>query len=88
MDKLRDALLDLIKSALLGFDSMLEYATEVLQDGLNAWSIIESFTNVLKPFCLVVIAICLLIELAQVAAKVDVIKWEHGLKICVKDIFI
>lgn len=28
-----------------------------------------------------------MIEIAQVAAKVDIIKWEHGLKLCVKMVF-
>ena len=41
----------------------------------------------MKPFCYIVISICLLIEIAQVAAKVDIIKWEHGLKLCVKMVF-
>ena len=40
--------------------------------------------NIIRPFALVLTGICLLIELAQVASKVDLIKWEHGLKVCVK----
>ena len=51
------------------------------------WNSVLTLSNALKPFCYIVISICLLIEIAQVAAKVDIIKWEHGLKLCVKMVF-
>lgn len=91
MDGLKETLLNLIKSAMNGFDSTVSSAQDVLTDGLfdtNAvWSSVLALSNALKPFCYVVIGICLLIEIAQVAAKVDIIKWEHGLKLCVKMVF-
>lgn len=91
MDGLKETLLNLIKSAMNGFDSTVSSAQDVLTGGLfdtNAvWSIVLALSNALKPFCYVVIGICLLIEIAQVAAKVDIIKWEHGLKLCVKMVF-
>lgn len=91
MDGLKETLLNLIKSAMNGFDSTVSSAQDVLTGGLfdtNAvWSSVLALSNALKPFCYVVIGICLLIEIAQVAAKVDIIKWEHGLKLCVKMIF-
>lgn len=91
MDGLKETLLNLIKSAMNGFDSTVSSAQEVLTGGLfdtNAvWSSVLALSNALKPFCYVVIGICLLIEIAQVAAKVDIIKWEHGLKLCVKMVF-
>lgn len=91
MDGLKETLLNLIKSAMNGFDSMVSSAQDVLTGGLfdtNAvWSSVLALSNALKPFCYVVIGICLLIEIAQVAAKVDIIKWEHGLKLCVKMVF-
>jgi len=81
----------LIKSAMNGFDSTVSSTQDVLTGGLfdtNAvWSSVLALSNALKPFCYVVIGICLLIEIAQVAAKVDIIKWEHGLKLCVKMVF-
>lgn len=91
MDGLKETLLNLIKSAMNGFDSTVSSAQDVLTGGLfdtNAvWSSALALSNALKPFCYVVIGICLLIEIAQVAAKVDIIKWEHGLKLCVKMVF-
>jgi len=84
MNALRDALLALIASALLGFDTMTASAVNVLTNGLDTWDLIVELSDVLKPFCYVVIGICLLIELVQVSSKVDMIKWEYGLKICVK----
>lgn len=91
MDGLKETLLNLIKSAMNGFDSTVSSAQDVLTGGLfdtNAvWNSVLTLSNALKPFCYVVIGICLLIEIAQVAAKVDIIKWEHGLKLCVKMVF-
>jgi len=91
MDGLKSTLLGMIKSAMNGFDSMVNGAQDVLTGGAfdtNAvWSSVLTLSNALKPFCYIVISICLLIEIAQVAAKVDIIKWEHGLKLCVKMVF-
>lgn len=94
MDMLKDALLALIKSALNGFDSAVLSAQEVLiGSGTSAfnqasvWGQVLALSDYLRPFCYVIIGICLLIEMAQVASKVDIIKWEHGLKLCVKMVF-
>ena len=91
MGGLKETLLNLIKSAMNGFDSMVSNAQNVLTGGAfdtnSVWSSVLNLSNALKPFCYVVIGICLLIEIAQVAAKVDIIKWEHGLKLCVKMVF-
>lgn len=84
LDALRDWLLGLMTSALQGFDSMLADASNVLTGGLGEWSSVAALSSTLRPFCYTIIGICLLIEIAQVASKVDIIKWEHGLKLCVK----
>lgn len=84
LDALRDWLLGLMTSALQGFDNMLADASNVLTGGLGDWASVASLSSTLRPFCYIIIGICLLIEIAQVAAKVDIIKWEHGLKLCVK----
>lgn len=91
MDALKQTLLDMIKSAMNGFDSMVDSAQDVLMGGAfnttTVWNSVLTLSDALKPFCYIVIGICLLIEIAQVASKVDVIKWEHGLKLCVKMVF-
>lgn len=91
MDALKQSLLEMILSAMNGFDSMVDNAQSVLTGGAfnvtAVWNSVITLSNALKPFCYVVIGICLLIEIAQVAAKVDIIKREHGLKLCVKMVF-
>lgn len=84
-------ILDLIKSlltdAISSIDSMIVDATNALSgSGVwgSAWGTVQGWNAILRPFCNIVIGICLLIEIAQVASKVDIIKWEHGLKLCVK----
>lgn len=85
MDGVLDYLLSLLASGLNGFDDTLLSAQQILSEPVGSvWTQILSLSDVLKPFCNIVIAICLLIELASVASKVDVVKWEHALKIAVK----
>lgn len=87
MDFAKDWLKHWLASAFTDYDSLITNATNVLSADPGSdttWGSIISIADALKPFCYVVIAICLLIEIAQVAAKVDLIKWEHGLKVGVK----
>lgn len=88
MDAMKEGLLELILSALEGFDSMVRSATNVLSGSLfdvnSVWSAAIGISTTLRPFCYIVICICLLLEIAQVAQKVDIIKFEHGVKIGVK----
>lgn len=85
MDGVLDYLMSLLASGLNGFDKTLADSQDILAQPVGgAWTQILGLSEILKPFCYVVIAICLLIELANVASKVDVVKWEHGLKIAVK----
>lgn len=83
-DDMKDWLAGLMKASLEGFDDMLADAADVLANGLGDWDTVLAISNTLKPFCYVIIGICLLIEFAQVASRVDIIKWEHGLKMGVK----
>jgi len=88
MDGLKETLLNMILSAITGFDDMVNSADGILRGtsftGHNVWDAVLGLTDALKPFCYTIIGICVLIELAQVASKVDIIKWEHGLKVAVK----
>ena len=84
-DALKEMLLDMILSALNGFDSMVADAQNVLTAPVDSvWNSVLTLANVLKPFCYTIIGICLLIEMANVMMKVDLLKWEHGLKMAVK----
>lgn len=88
MDRLKETLLELIISSLDGFDKMVATAQSILTGGSfnvnTVWNAVIGLSNALKPFCYVAIAICLLLEIAQVAQKVDIIKFEHGIKLGVK----
>ena len=85
MNALRNLLASLITRALNSFDTMMVNAVDVLGGSLTAWGEIVNFANgVIRPFALMIIGICLLIEIGKVASKVDLVKWEIGLKLCVK----
>ena len=92
MNAFKNFLKELIVGAFKSFDSTLETAKNILSGdfGLNVydegdiWADMVALAGVLKPFCYSIIGICVLIELAQVAAKVDNLRWEHGLKVAVK----
>lgn len=47
----------------------------------NWLAVLNIANTIVRPFALILIAVCLLIEIAQVASKVDIIKWEHGIKL-------
>lgn len=84
------AIINLVKSMLLSalgsFDSLVESASTILSGGISntLWNKVVELSDNLVPFCNIIIGICVMIELAQVASKVDIIKFEHGLKIGVK----
>lgn len=76
----------LLTNAMTSFDSMSQSACDVLVGGVDSslWSTVVTLSNGLKPFCNIIIGICILLELARTASKVDMLKWEHGLKVGVK----
>lgn len=87
MGMILDLIANLLSDAISSIDTMIADATTALTGGGvwgSAWATIVGWSAGLRPFCNIVIGICLLIEIAQVASKVDIIKWEHGLKLCVK----
>lgn len=87
LNGLKNWLLGLMASALNGFDNMLASASDVLKGGLGAWYDVADLSSNLRPFCYTIIAICLLIEVVQVFMRSDVMKWETGLKLCIKLVF-
>lgn len=85
MDSLKEFLFNLLKSAFTSFDDMSNKSAETLSGNLGEWDyILNTFAEVLKPACLVIIALCAMLEIAQMASKVDVIKWEYGLRAMIK----
>lgn len=83
---LRDAIVNSCETnlinAMTSFDTMAQQASDVLTGGIDGtlWSTAVNWSNAFKPFCNIIIGICILLELAKVASKVDMMKWEHGLR--------
>ncbi len=92
-EKLLAAFLSLLESAFKGFDESVAKAIEALTtemvdgDGNNVFSLMVGKAGVLVPFCNVILAAFFAMELYQVAQKVDMLKWEHVLKLGVKYCF-
>lgn len=91
-DKLMEAFLSLLESAFTGFDECIKKAVEALTDkmvinGSPAMDTMLSYSNTLIPFCNLILAALWAMEMYSVAQKVDMIKWEHALKLGVKYCF-
>jgi len=79
---LREFFSNLLFLALHGFEDMIMAANNLLTAPLDSWgAVLNIATTVISPFALLIIGICLLIEIAQVASKVDLMKWEYGIKL-------
>jgi hypothetical protein len=82
-------LLDWLKSATDNFDTQLENVISVLTGRYaDAFHMIVGIADgVIRPVAILIAVVCLLISFAQVAAKVDLIKWEMGVKLGIKFVF-
>lgn len=77
----------LMTSAINSYNDLMTTASTVLMDGIQQtfWDSMVIFSQAaFSTICNIIIAICTLVELAQVAAKVDIIKFENAIKIGVK----
>ena len=89
---MQDIILSLFRWALESFDSSIGNATRILLGEIatnrsvdQIWGMVEkNIMPVFTGFAMTIIAICLLTELAQVAAKVDVMRIEVGIRLAVK----
>ena len=90
MDAAKKALLNMLIGAFNSFDEFVNNAASLLSgdssilDVDKVWIRVLRMSSYLKPFCYTIIGICLLIEIVNVLSKVDVIKWEHGIKVAIK----
>jgi len=89
---MQDIILSVFRWALDSFDSSIGNAARILLGEIASnrsvdqiWGMVEkSIMPVFTGFAMTIIAICLLTELAQVAAKVDVMRIEVGIRLAVK----
>lgn len=74
-----------LANALIGFDSMIADARAIIMGNVgDNWTAMLGLSAILKPFCLVLVAVCFLIEMARTAARVNIVTWEHGIKLLVR----
>ena len=78
----------LLKGLFNSYDGMMINTQELLTlygiDSLT-WGNIRSLSSLIfQPFATTIIVICLMLEIAQTTAKVDMLKWEHAIKLGVK----
>lgn len=79
----------LMQSAFISLDERVTDSIEKLtclttSGDDSQWGQMLKLSESLIPFCNTIICICFLIELCQVAQKVDMLKWEMALKMGVK----
>ena len=96
-ERLLAAFLSLLESAFTGFDDSVADAIAALTTEMtykngegqivNVFGQMVGKASVLVPFCNVILAAFFAMELYQVAQKVDMLKWEHVLKLGVKYCF-
>lgn len=93
MNTIGDAILQffvmLMQSAFTSLDERVTDSIEKLtclttSGDDSQWGQMLKMSESLIPFCNTIICICFLIELCQVAQKVDMLKWEMALKMGVK----
>jgi len=93
MNTIGDAILQffvmLMQSAFISLDERVTDSIEKLtclttSGDDSQWGQMLKLSESLIPFCNTIICICFLIELCQVAQKVDMLKWEMALKMGVK----
>lgn len=92
METIKNWIIGLLVFALEHFDSSVKDAAELLAGGFTSGITGSSLFNLadmiaqayIAPFCTTILCICLMIELAIGAAKIDKLRWEDGVKIAVK----
>lgn len=86
---------NLLLQTISGFDEMTQKAIDILSDAAlvnDYWNQLMVISNVLKPFAAIIIVFCVLYEIGDVTLKMDMLKWEHtlklALKVCIAKVFI
>lgn len=82
---IRQAVLNIFFRAMQGFNEAIHNAVDILSGlGISFDVFINGIHTVLRPFAFTIIGICLLIELAQILQRAEMIKIEHGILIATK----
>ena len=81
-DAIKDLVESLLKNAMVSFDTMANNACDKLQNGVSdsLWNTVSHLTGVFTPFCNIIIGICILLELANIASNAQTGKPENPCK--------
>lgn len=89
MDKFKEWITQWILYIVGGFDGNVARAAQVLTTDVfdinnSMFQMAHSVSNIVKPVALVIITILFLIEFLSITAKLDILKWEYGLRVLFK----
>lgn len=73
-----------------GFDGNVQKSIDVLTKDIfssGMYTTAQGIANVVTPIALTIITICFLIEFLKITIKMDVLKWEYGLRVFFKLVF-
>lgn len=95
-DAFKDMFVENMENAFTSFDTSVQKAQSALNgfagmtvgtSGATAWNALSTLSGVLTAFCDVLLAIFFMLEIISIAQRVDTIKWESVIKLCVKYAF-
>lgn len=93
-DTFKNMFVDNMENAFTSFDTSVKKAQDALNGfssmsvaGEGIWTALGNLSSLLTAFCDVLLVIFFMMEIISVAQRVDTIKWESVIKLCVKYAF-
>ncbi|MDA8222497.1 hypothetical protein [Desulfosporosinus sp.] len=90
MSGFRDYILSWIIQMVQGFDTNVARAVKVLTGDIfngSMYAMAKGIADIITPVSLTIITIIFLIEFLKITIKMDVLKWEYGLRVFLKLVF-
>lgn len=87
-----DLLRDFIKGHLTSMDENIQRIVSILTNNFmvsgNPWyQFAVTIKSVIQPVALTIVVICFLIEFLKITVRMDILKWEYGLRVFLKFVF-
>lgn len=90
MGGFRDYILSWVLQMVQGFDTNVARAVRVLTGDIfngSMYTMAKGIADIITPVSLTIITIAFLIEFLKITIKMDVLKWEYGLRVFFKLVF-
>lgn len=90
MSKFKEMVLNLILGIIQSFDGNVNKAVTVLSQDIFSgamYNFAKTVSALIEPIALTIITICFLIEFLKLTIKMDILKWEYGLRVFFKFVF-